>query len=234
MADQFVAITAGSGTKIDVSELTVGANTVERQRMNIGDPTSATAIAAVKAASTAAAATDPALVVSVSPNSPVVQATITKGTQGTTGVTTQDLKDAGRTRVTIGFQSTAPATADTLLTMVKTSAGVAAGGATSIGVTSAKTLRITSVAFSLKTNAAAAAFATMTLRSNPSGATLIGSQSELRLDLGNTAAVVGGADKVVMDIPDGMEFSGTQTIGVSLAAQATTNIVSISLIGFEY
>jgi hypothetical protein len=196
--------------------------------------TDGTNVAAVKAASTLAAATDPALVVSLSPNSPVVQSAITKGTQGTTGVTTQDLKDAGRVRVTIGFQSTAPATADTLLSMVKTSAGVAAGGATSIGVTSNKTLRITAVAFSLKAAAATAAFATMTLRSNPAGATLIGSQSELRLDLGNTAAVIGAADKVTLAIPDGIEFSGTQTIGVSLAAQATTNIISIALMGFEY
>lgn len=71
MADQVVQITAGTGTKIDVSELTVGANTVERQRINIADPVNATSLATVKAASTAAVAADPALVVSLSPNSPV-------------------------------------------------------------------------------------------------------------------------------------------------------------------
>lgn len=47
MADQVVQITAGSGTKIDVSELTVGANTVERQRMNVADPTVAAGLAVV-------------------------------------------------------------------------------------------------------------------------------------------------------------------------------------------
>lgn len=49
MADQFVPITPGSGTNIDTSELTVGANTVERQRVNIADPTSAGGLAPVLA-----------------------------------------------------------------------------------------------------------------------------------------------------------------------------------------
>ena len=72
MADQFVQVPADStGKKIDTSELTVGANTVERQRIVVGDPTSATALAAVKAGSTAAVAGDPALVVAVSPNNTI-------------------------------------------------------------------------------------------------------------------------------------------------------------------
>jgi hypothetical protein len=50
MADGFVQVAPDStGKKIDNTELTVGANTVERQRVNIADPTSATAIAGVTA-----------------------------------------------------------------------------------------------------------------------------------------------------------------------------------------
>jgi hypothetical protein len=157
-----------------------------------------------------------------------------KSTQGNFALATQALIDSGRTRVSIVFQGVAPATADTLLTLVKTSAGVAATGATSIGVAASKTMRITGVMFSLKANAAASAFATMTLRSNPGGATLIGSQSEMRVDVGNTAATAGAADSRMFDVSDGMEFSGTQTLGISLQAQATTNIISITLVGFEY
>jgi hypothetical protein len=77
MADanvRLVSDAANTGKYVDVSELTVGATTVERQRVNLADPTSATAIMAVKAASTAAALTDPAAVVSLSPNSPVTRA----------------------------------------------------------------------------------------------------------------------------------------------------------------
>lgn len=165
---------------------------------------------------------------------PVLQAALTKGTQGAQGVTVQDLKDAGRSRVAIVFQAAAPAVADTLLSLVKMNAGVAAAGATSIGVTTGKVLRITAITLSLKANAAASAFATLTLRTNPAGATLISSLSEVRLDVGATGATIGAADKVEIIFPDGLEFSGAQTIGISLAAQAITNIVSIGINGFEY
>jgi hypothetical protein len=47
MANQHIAITPGSGSNIDVSELTVAAVTVERQRMNIADPTLDVGLAAV-------------------------------------------------------------------------------------------------------------------------------------------------------------------------------------------
>jgi len=139
-----------------------------------------------------------------------------------------------RNRVSITFQSTATATADTLLSLVKSINGNAQAGATSIAVTSGKTLRITSMTFSLKANAAAAAFATFTVRLNPTGAAVIGSQSELRVDLGNTAATAGAADKVTLAFPDGFELSGAQQLAISAAAQATTNILSVALNGYEY
>ena len=45
MADGIVQVSPNStGPKIDNSELTVGANTVERQRVNISDPTAANAL----------------------------------------------------------------------------------------------------------------------------------------------------------------------------------------------
>ncbi|MEI6557970.1 MAG: hypothetical protein WCO00_06150 [Rhodospirillaceae bacterium] len=85
MTDSTIRLAAdGTGKYIDVSELTVGATTVERQRINISDPTSPTAIAAVKDASTAAAAADPALVVSVSPNTAAVPVTVNGQAQNST------------------------------------------------------------------------------------------------------------------------------------------------------
>ena len=48
MTDQFVQLNPdGAGKKIDTSELTVGTNTVERQRVVIGDPSSAAGLAVV-------------------------------------------------------------------------------------------------------------------------------------------------------------------------------------------
>lgn len=48
MSDAFIQVPPDStGKKVDTSELTVGANTVERQRFNISDPTTAAAIAGI-------------------------------------------------------------------------------------------------------------------------------------------------------------------------------------------
>jgi len=48
VADQFIQVPPQStGLKIDCTELTVGANTVERERQNIGDPTDAVGLAKV-------------------------------------------------------------------------------------------------------------------------------------------------------------------------------------------
>lgn len=143
-------------------------------------------------------------------------------------------EDFARTRVSILFQGTAPATADTLLTLVPIRDGVAGGGVTSVGVTAGRKLRLTSVEFSLTANAAAAAFGTMTLRQNPSGATVIGSQSEGAWSVGNTENVAGAARAIVVPFAHTVEFGGAQSLGVSLSAQATTNIISICLRGYEY
>jgi hypothetical protein len=178
--------------------------------------TDGTNTAVVKPASTPTSTGDVALAVAIVPGTPVPVVT------------------PPRQRVSITYQAVATATADTLLSLVKSTNGSAAAAATTIPVAASKTLRITSMTFSLRAGAAVAAFATFTLRVNASGAALIGSPSEFRVDLGNTAAVIGAADKVTIPIPDGMEFSGTTQIAVSAAAQATTNILSVTLEGYEY
>jgi hypothetical protein len=143
------------------------------------------------------------------------------------------IKDAGRVRCIYTFAAVAPAVADTLLTLSQNLGGTVTPG-TSFGVTAGKRLRLQAVLFSLRAGAAAAAFGTMNLRCNPTGAVVLASPSILRLNVGTTAAVIGGAVNASESIPDGLEFSGTDQIGVSLAAQAVTNIVSITLIGYEY
>jgi hypothetical protein len=82
-----VAVTPGSGATIAADELTDGTlGSVKVQYIKIMDGTLDSSVkTTVKAASTAAAATDPALVVSVSPNSPM---TINPTQLGTLGQTT--------------------------------------------------------------------------------------------------------------------------------------------------
>lgn len=142
--------------------------------------------------------------------------------------------DSARTRVVIKFEAVAPAVADTLLSLVKQTAGVDAAGSTSTGATTNKVLRITGGQLSCKSNAAAAAFASLTLRQNPAGATVIGSPSWGRFDTEITTAVISDARWVFFNFSDAQEFSGTQTLGASLAASAITNIMSIVLYGYEY
>ena len=142
--------------------------------------------------------------------------------------------DPLRIRVVIKFEAVAPGTADTLLTLVKQVGGVDGAGTTSVGVTTNKVLRITGGHVSIKSNAAASAFMTMTLRQNPTGATVLGSSSWGRHDSGLTAAAVNSALTERLNFGEGQEFSGAQTLGISLSAQAVTNIISIVLYGYEY
>lgn len=140
----------------------------------------------------------------------------------------------GKTRIVLKFHAVAPATTDTLLSLVKNTNGVDAGGATSQGVATGKRLRITHIVFGVQANAAAAAFATLNLRHNPAGATVLGSPSILRVDVGLTAATVGDSRFVFVPIPTGIEFTGADTLGASLIAQAVTNIISLTMLGYEY
>ena len=147
----------------------------------------------------------------------------------------RDRVDMGRTRVIIKFHGAAPATADTLLSVVKQANGVDAAGATSIGVTANKKLRLTGGYVGVRATAAAAAFCEVTFRTNPAGATVIGSPSWLRVPVGVTGAVIGSAMGEEFDFGEGgIEFDGAHTIGISASAQATTNQLSITLYGYEY
>lgn len=72
MSESFIGLpTDGPGKLLRTEQLTVGANTTQQEVVSIGDPSTPTSLAAVKAASTPAAATDPALVVAISPNNTI-------------------------------------------------------------------------------------------------------------------------------------------------------------------
>jgi hypothetical protein len=141
-----------------------------------------------------------------------------------------------RVRVIFKFHAVAPATADTLLSLTRHMAGSADSTTTTFAVTASKVLRIQGMKLGVKANAAAAAWATATLRVNISGAAVIGSPSYARLDVGLTAAVANSTvTPAYLDFgDDGLEFSGTEQIGISLAAQAVTNIISLEMWGYEY
>lgn len=140
---------------------------------------------------------------------------------------------SGRVRCLIHFFDATPATGETLLTITKQLAGVYGTPATSIGVTAGKILRITSFMVSLR-NAGAATHCAVRLRSNPAGATVLASPLSLVAYLGLTDAATGGSLSFTQTFPEGLEFSGTETVGISMNTPSTSNLVAIMMSGYEY
>lgn len=145
-----------------------------------------------------------------------------------------DRRDLGRTPVSIVYSLTNPATADTLVTGSRSIGGAAATSAATFAASAGKTFRITGVTVSTRTTTAAVPWATVTLRMNPSGAAVVGSPAQAQVTVGGTAAVIGNTGNTNFPLLEGFEISGTQQVGISLANNVATNVVSISVVGFEY
>lgn len=142
-------------------------------------------------------------------------------------------RDAGRTLVSLVLSTTAPTTTDTVASLTPVRAGVAGTAATSIAVTAGKSLYITGITASLRTTTAATPWAKLVLRMNPAGAAVVGSPAVVSLGVGGTAAVIGNTANAQFDIPDGLMFSGTQQLALSVSGNVTTNVLDVTLVGYE-
>lgn len=167
---------------------------------------------------------------------PVSAPTLTKGTQGANGLSTQDLKDAGRTFVTLNADGVAGVTSNTALTFSKNVGNTVTATQTSYTITSGKTFRVQNITLALRSAAAAIAFAKVYLRSNSAGATVAASNIIWSTEINTNSATSGTGAWTVVDFPDGFEIAGdgTKSIGLSHLDQATTNLVSATLVGYEY
>ena len=196
----------------------------------------------IKAASVAAVATDMALVVSLSPNSPVPLPVLTKGTQGNNGVTTQDLKDAGRSLRTITMDTFAIAsTLETLNSLSISADSATPTTGTQYTVTAGKRFRVQQITSSLDTTTGntVAASVIVRLRSIVSGTLLVTSPLQMIYVLPGIASVNGATQPVTLPIPDGMEFVALNGIGVTTACAGfvlTTAApkVNLTITGYEY
>ena len=175
-------------------------------------------------------------------NATVTQLAITKGTQGTTGVTTQDLKDAGRNAIhyytVIPVLSTAT---DTLQSLTATNAGVtvAPPTATPAVVTTAKKFRVTRVSATYIATATSG-YGIVRVRFNTAGVVAITSPVCLTLAVGSSApATANAADSMEAAMDEGWEFAAGTGVGISVqgfAAVTATAVgyVMVSLTGYEY
>jgi hypothetical protein len=169
--------------------------------------------------------------------------TLTKGTQGATGLSTQDLKDAGRTTLAMTAEFPFAQTAETLLTMTLSANGAATSTFSSRVITSAKRFRIQSAILEVEAlgSGTAPQRAYLRLRSNSAGATTTSSPIQLILSAGTSTAVVKGSSVSTLNIPDGFELlgNGTVTFGFSLetpdyTATTATGQAKITVVGYEY
>lgn len=245
MADADVPITAGTGTKIDTR--TVGAGTDEhRQVVVIGDPATAANVASADAANgldvdVTRLPALPAGTNNIGDVDVVSVPAITKGTQGSTGLSVQDLKDAGRTNWAMHMVAqVAATTTDTLMSLTgwKGNAAVAATTTPAV-VTAGKILRLATVQLTAIATATAGTVM-VTLRANTGGVVAITSPVVARWQVGSPAAVAGVSDTVVIPLPDGFEFPAGTGLGISIQGFGPTGTASgnnwfqMSMHGFEY
>jgi len=171
----------------------------------------------------------------------VIPPVLTKGTQGATGFSTQDLKDAARTTIIfsgVGLSSGATGV-ETALTLVKSSGTGATSSAASFVITNGKTFRITHIILGTKGNATATAQETVfNFRLNTAGAVTTSSTPILLSGRCATVGTSGQYDRTSIPIPDGFEIAGNGTIQIGITASSTyiTNAptLDICVIGFEY
>lgn len=163
--------------------------------------------------------------------------TLTKATQGSTGFSTQDLKDAGRVIVNAAtaIAGVACVTTEALLALNISRDGAATASATTHAVTSGKRWRITGLIAGVRSSAATVLSGRVTLRMNPSGAATASSPIIAIASMTQQAAALAEAgDTCVINFPDGIEVSGTMQIGLTQVCSGTGGVVYASLIGYEY
>lgn len=167
--------------------------------------------------------------------------TLTKGTQGATGLTVQQLKDAGRnpvayyTNVAVAGSSTA-----SLLSLTGTKSGATVTATTTPAVvTAGKTLRITRFAASFIATATSV-YAIVSLRYNTGGVVAITSPILAVIVIGaGTPATANSVGSASADIPDGVEVPAGAGIGISAitfsgSVATSGGFLAASVLGFEY
>jgi hypothetical protein len=169
--------------------------------------------------------------------------TLTKGTQGSTGFSTQDLKDAGRTTIALTIEAAGAATTEGLATVTESRNGAATATFTSKVITSGKKIRFQSVAMEVETlgSGTAPQRVWLRLRVNTAGATTTSSPQQSVWSVVNNTAVVKSGATAFFSVLDGLEYTGdgTATYGLTLTfpdwvATTGTVQVKITIFAFEY
>lgn len=158
---------------------------------------------------------------------------VTKGTQGATGMTVQELKDAGR-NVTNYYMAVPILTTNTevMQSFAGYKSGVAVGTtATPVVVTASKTYRITSIVLTY-TAVAIAGVALFTLRANLSGVGVIGSPLVGSWVVGTPSNTAGHTSTITINFPDGLEFAAAT--GIAMGATGLGGTMIATAVGYAH
>lgn len=147
----------------------------------------------------------------------------------------QHAEEQGLQRVPVTFYAEAAAgvLAAALMSLTLVRGGVAAGAALSHAIPAGKILRLQALAVSVRAGATTTAWTRFAVRYNPSGLVTATSPIVAVIEVSTPAALVGSCGFRQIPLPDGLEFSAGQ-IGITQIGQATSNLNTVCLVGFEY
>jgi hypothetical protein len=155
----------------------------------------------------------------------VTPPTLTKGTQGATGFSVQDLRDAGRTTAnyyTNGAAAAGATSTETAITLTESLGTSSTSTGTSFTPPSGKTFRITAITLRCTGNATATAQTTVfTLRINTAGAVSTSSTPAIQRWALATPATSLAIDRITLSFPEGIDIFGNGTLQWGLTAQST-------------
>lgn len=166
--------------------------------------------------------------------------TLTKGTQGATGISTQDLKDAGRSNIAITcYRATGIITTEALFaaaTFSKSVDGAVATTGQQFSVTAGKRFRVQTLTVSAFKNAASASTGKLALRYLAAGGTIDNTSPILTvLDIGSNNATTGNyMGPYNVPVPDGLELIASSAFGFTNLCDAVTLLWTITLTGYEF
>jgi hypothetical protein len=194
----------------------------------------------VNAGDVAAGNPIPAILSAASPATTVIGTvqggTLTKGTQGSTGFTTQALKDSGRVIVnaSTAIAGVACVAVEALVALDVSRGAAATASETTHAVTANKIWRLQSLVIGIRSTAAAVLAGRFSLRYNATGACTATDPIIAEISLSSGDALVQAGREIVVPLPDCVEFSGTQQWGLTQVCNVNTGQLYASVIGFEY
>jgi len=162
--------------------------------------------------------------------------TLTKGAQGSTGLSVQPLRDAGRTLCAFTATALATVTSEALISLTPYRDLTAGSAATTFAVTSNKKLRLQALIVTIRCTSTVNVGGIVRFRML-AGTVLVGSPVHFAVggQGSNLAtAVAGNAQTYFIDLPEGFELSGSMQFGLTQLFSATSATIDVSVLGYEY